>query len=75
MSRPSDGLHKIQQHLQATIGKSQAKNYEIDESEEPVQADSRAKREGANSIEEYEPEPSARIEHKNIDGSLKLNID
>lgn len=24
---------------------------------------------------EYEPEPSARIEHNNIDGSLQLNID
>jgi len=30
---------------------------------------------GERSIEEYEPEPSARIEHKNIDGSLNFNID
>ena len=40
----------------------------------PMQ-EQKVKKEGDRSIEEYEPEPSARIEHKNIDGSLKLNID
>lgn len=67
LSRPSEGMSKIQQHLQATFGKSQPKNYEM---EEALQSS-----DGKNKTIEYEPEPSARIEHNNIDGSLQLNID
>lgn len=42
---------------------------------EPEFDQQKATKGGERSIEEYEPEPSARIEHKNIDGSLKLHID
>ena len=69
-SRPSDGMSKIQQHLQATIGKS--KNYEMDEGAHS--SDGKSKKDHTQTIE-YEAEPSARIEHNNIDGSLQLNID
>lgn len=71
LSRPSDGMSKIQQHLQATIGKSQPTNYEMEEALHS--SDGKNKRDMASI--EYEPEPSARIEHNNIDGSLQLNID
>ena len=70
LSRPSDGMSKIQQHLQATIGKSQPTNYEMEEGAQ--WSDGKNKKD--TSIE-YEPEPSARIERDNIDGSLQLNID
>ena len=71
LSRPSDGMSKIQQHLQATIGKSQPTNYEMEE----ALHSSDGKNRKDNASIEYEPEPSARIEHNNIDGSLQLNID
>lgn len=64
-------MSKIQQHLQATIGKSQPKNYEMEEGLHS--SDGKNKKDSASI--EYEPEPSARIEHNNIDGSLQLNID
>ena len=71
LSRPSDGMSKIQQHLQATIGKSQTKNYEADDGNPAGDGKNRP----GNASIEYEPEPSARIVHNNIDGSLQLNID
>lgn len=59
-------MSKIQQHLQATIGKSQQKNYEMEEG----LRDSDGQNKKENASIDYEPEPSARIVHNNIDGSL-----